>query len=732
MNLSQYSNDDLLKIAGQKPDNKLTDFSDEDLMKIANIKPSQKGQIVYAEEWSPEIEAAEKQKRIEEDKQRRAQQPKGFFGNLLTGENVGATAMGMRAAKTTWDMTPQIEPRLRAGLSFASGVLGAFAGGFLGKDIDQVIDDIKGIKQLPAKWKDRLAEDLKAGKNQAFWETMGIFFPGAQITGRTAKGLIAEKIVQPKTIPGAPRLSNMLSQKGREMLKSGGEIIKGMSPYHIAELQKRGVRLTPAQQAVSRGVDMFENALDVSFFGGGKLFNMKKVFQPATIKYWAKDISEQIAKDIAGGKISKEQAGQIFKDAFEGSKKVVSEKTRNLYNELLSLKPDTRGAISEFVGDEGTNIAKRELRNKSVNFGKGFQTVINRIEKTIPDIPDVAGRAQFAKDMAEMKAKYGGKLSFEQAINARSDILEKVRNLETLLGGGKKGKLRGIADEFAGVLDSAMEKAANEFSPKAAKLWRNANDFVKTSAEEFNHVLLQKAGKLAQDPLTQPAIVDAVFKKGVPVEELLHVQKILGKDSFKKLGAAKLNDIFMSSYKELDPFTVSAKTKEGGAAIFDGESFLKNLYDMGDSLDIIVSKEHKQALFDLGNAALLSQADIGKKLSGGLATQLMQAGAVGGAVAPYKGNVITRLGSIAFLFAPPQLAKMMTDEASIKWLTEGLKSPASIKPQWFAKIPPVAARILKARAESQREQSKSPNTYYGRNLPKTMAEKELELSTNNK
>ncbi len=607
---------------------------------------------------------------------------KSFWGKMqeeipqMAGETVGAGA----GAK--------IGSRFGPWGIFIGAVVGAGFGAMGGKGYQQLYRMDKG-------------EPMTMGqifKEQGFAGIEGV--ASEAIGGVVTKGIgkVARPLIS-KVIPNAPRLSRILTEAGKRMPTDD------LTPYARKILKGKGAFLSAAQLTESKGMDFVESATESTIFGGNRLFQIKRVINPRAYRQAAQELSDTFWS-FAEKRLSPEEMGQAFVDSVTGGRKVQSRLQRIAYGQVDELVKGMAKPIST------TKIVPLQLLDE---FGKPFTKKITTVKRIALDLRPIKKRAERMAAIAGKSnlgsAKYTKRIAnavsewpdfaddFMSGHKLRSDLLEEVRLLE-IAENIKLPKVHRNVDLLAALTDKTMATAAREHSPEAYMAWRAANKLTKEGKRVLNNDIINGAMKLAYK---NPEKVAPTVFRAHGTKTLKAVRAAVDDKTYRALLASKLDNLMTSSARD---------------EILVGRTFKRKLLDLGPDMHDVMfdSPQHFQDVLDLANLGEIIQAPTGG--GGGMIAQLTQAGAIISGIGGL-GLIATgqeskwRQGTGAILLGPAILGRIISTPSGAKWLSTGFKTQ---NPKFWAKMPPVVARILREYSQVQLAEKNQQQRPFGRHF----------------
>ena len=561
------------------------------------------------------------------------------------GQNIGATAGGLAPEVIAALAGTALGP----GGTLAGAIGGAAVGGLIGENIQ------RSIQQKPDMTWPEMAR-------------IAIYQGGMELAGRGVAGL-GSRIAAPakKTlIPSAPEVSKRLAEAAKTMPT------EEMSQYTKSLLEPRrrifkpwakepSVFLMPAQATEMRGMDLLESAISHSIFGGGRAQQLHEVIIPAANKQWSKNVTELFWQK-AGQHLSNDDLATLIGDTLAGGKtaswEIVKSAYRNI-DEIMQLPVDYT-AFQKVAKDELMKATGQARMGTS-----GPRSVIaNRALKMPPG-------------------------DFAKAIVDRSELLREGRR-QSILGGFdvKEPMIDKTITNLEAALDKAMEETAKSHSPEAFTAWRKANRLRAEHGKIFGNDTVKAAVKMAQQ---KPEQFGARILENKSTEQIAAIKKALsyageekGDKAYRSMVAGWVgnqleNTGSLSKFAE----TLEKMDQEKVKMMFPDAIPYNELKLFGRGQQIL-----DRPVRGAGVLMALTQAgSIVQTATGGVAMILGQTPIPD----PWK-KFLTGGGAV-ILIGPAVLGRIMTSPGGVKWLTEGMKTPAIIGVP-LKKAPAGVIRIL--------------------------------------
>ena len=485
------------------------------------------------------------------------------------------------------------------------GVLGGALGGASGKGYEEVLTG--NVNQ------GTFGRMARAGLEEGAGELIG----GA--VGAVGGRLIRGGIARADMIPGIGRLSAKLKAAATRV--NGAQL-----PPHARRLAREGEAFISGAQASKNSlVDTMESVAERSYGGGGDLYQIKRVVNPAAYRHLVKETANDFW-DEAGGVMGRDQVAQMFLDAIGRNEKNVRRAfAKNLTTGLKAI-PDsqigdtvadslnaTRDAwraagrekyalVDEVLKKQGRPITIR-TRVPSKVLDESGQPIMRTVTKQSWDIVPTGktkaiaeaikkeaaiggglGSSDAVVSMANKMAKKADMISFSQADDLRSFLLEEGRRIQTDLG-SKSPRVSRLVGQLEESINDSMFTAAQKQSPKVAESLTAARTYWRTNSKLYNTPFVQRMAKIAESD--NPArLADYIFARKAPERAVL-ARKVLGAETFNQA-----RDTWLSTAVEkslTDPRSI-------------GGSLKKQLDKLGDeTLDAMFGKPQRLDLYAMAD-----------------------------------------------------------------------------------------------------------------------------------
>jgi hypothetical protein len=427
--------------------------------------------------------------------------------------------------------------------------------------------------------------------------------------GYEAVGGAATKVAGKALAPAAKAITPRLKGAAKVFAEKGRELM----PEHI------GTELTPAQATETRILDVIENVVEHSLFGGGRYRKFREG-QAKLITRIADDIATKMGPDATDHEI-----GQLVQDTLRKEADSFYSAARIMYSRVDELA-------------RGLKISTKELKKEAA---KLQQTV------GVTDKPTQA----LLKQITSMN----NEVPFKQLQQMRSDLLSMgYRKVEGELVPGRTAR---FARKFAGRITDIFESPEKGLTPIARESLKRANKFFAEGKQEFSYKLLRSL------TLNEPEkVMRRVFAKGA-IEPIRRIKKIVGPEAFSKMRGHHARKLLFEDAWDVGQEKIVGTRLEGAMKRL-GKDTMKEIYGAN------YMKEWNKFLNTVKAVQRKPPA-----LGGGMLVQLTQAGAIISLVS----FDIPKGGAGVILLGPAAMAQLLTRPASIRWLTRGITMPATAK-----------------------------------------------------
>jgi hypothetical protein len=431
--------------------------------------------------------------------------------------------------------------------------------------------------------------------------------------------------------------------------------IYSMLPDSLKYEQFAKPGFTVAQKADPlSGAHRMEQIVESSFFGS-KPIKEFKFAQQRGLEDWSK----KLADDVWGGveKMPPSERGRVFTESFDKAEEGFRQVSKARY-----------GEVDKVLGGEFVDItplknwAAQEVKKNAQFAGYGSSQTGDSLLAKAADLPDM--------------------MSFSAASELRSRLIKESSMVEG------KDVARAMASKGVSQIDNAMEQAAKNAGGNAEKVWREANSFYKEGKETFSNNFIKSLIDKSKE-LKQPELIGKSLFQNGEISQIKMAKEVLKNDpsTFQAMKAGWLEDVF------------TGVAKSDGTVV--GNTFFRKLKGMGDeTLKEIFTKSELAMIRKFEEAATKTQK-LGSAGGGSILIQLMQAGALGGALtgAWFKDPDVVA-GGLAILVAPRVLGRMIVNPRYHNLFYNGLSTE---KPVALPAITKLAAEAIKV--NKQIEQS---------------------------
>jgi hypothetical protein len=237
-----------------------------------------------------------------------------------------------------------------------------------------------------------------------------------------------------------------------------------------------GVRPTAGQLSESKWVDRFENIIDASLTGQGRI----QAYRGRVEEVATKVVNDHVARFRAGA--TAEDAGNLLQTALSNGAEAHRIAVGKAYQHLDSLMPGGQGQV-----DLGPVLKYAQAKLKiGQRRGKGGTAYRGVFEDILLSKSDKAAQEIFP---TEQMAGVGRRryVSFHEAQEIRSQLLARER----LATDPIPDITAGAAADMAGHVDAAMAKASKGISGEAYEAWRAANSLVAVGKTGYNNRVIK-------------------------------------------------------------------------------------------------------------------------------------------------------------------------------------------------------------------------------------------------
>lgn len=276
-----------------------------------------------------------------------------------------------------------------------------------------------------------------------------------------------------------------------------------------------------------------------------------------------------------------------------------------------------------------------------------------------------------------------------------SDVWQDKQSLDALIrtmgpDDPLRTKAKGLLNRLHGILDNAMETAAQKVSPQAAQRIRSVNQSYAEMKKLFEtESLVADVGKMDSE-----RVVQRFFAPGAvtgPKELLKAVQKNPG--ILPPLRRRVVENLFEGIGREVE-----------GVRVTPANQLRERIVKAKSQLDILLTKEQRGALHEFVNAATRAQAS-GRMLNPASGRQLLAMSQLGNAAQLIGAGYFISGGNIpgaaAAIFGPAVLSRAILNPKVAKLLAEGFTiKPGTIQATAWGSRALNALRIYEREEES--------------------------------
>jgi len=456
---------------------------------------------------------------------------------------------------------------------------------------------------------------------------------------------IGIKVVNKLTTLLSPKIAQLEAAKdAEEILKAQKELILSNPKLYKEETIKaaRDALITPALKTDNRLIDISQNVVENSIFGGGTILVPKEA---------AKRVTESALDDFVNpliNNVDQTQTGRLFINALVDSEELFKAQAKKAYSLL-----DQEVAK---LGD-----------SKVVDITKYNQA----LQKKLDTLPKGGVNTPTAKELLtrniykDKDGNFINKVTFSEANGLRSDILALGRNLSSSDIAAYKGAQKLISSE----LTNSIDKATIPNSLKQSYL--KTNKFYKEGIENYNEKIIEKilskedgkdAFKVIITPGDKGETVQATLKS---IDKIFKNNPAKAKELKDSLKGTVLDDMMKKSYFDNGQYGPTFSADKMNKYIESKTETFKALF--GET-----SREFGQ-LQKLNTAVSVAHGRLSKegKLPGGVFIQLTQAGTAGGLLT-FNQDATGLTSAAGILLGPRVIGKMLINPKFNKYLFEGL------------------------------------------------------------
>ena len=469
-----------------------------------------------------------------------------------------------------------------------------------------------------------------------------------------------------KVIPGGRRAEIELSKQAEKILANPNQY----APELVEQASKlRQPVITLGLKGDSRTLDIMENIAENSIFGGKAIKATKET---------AKNIGESAVNDMAKRftNISdRTELGILFNKTLSNSRELFDEGANMFYKNVDDL------------------LAREGVANSKIINLKPMKGELDKLLKDVPLSRMQAATRDLIKDNLNVIERLGGKATFQEANSLRSDILALGRSLTDKDAAKFKNAQRVISDQ---ITKAMQQKSIPESVKKAAA---TANEFYREGLATFKDKVIGNI--LTKNP-------DDIFAQVVrggdkpytirTTKDILNKLQTLkgpnGKSLLTKAEATNLQNSLKGHF--LSDMLRAGRTSEAqyGSYLSANKmnSYLaKNKNTFEELFEGTAAKAGKAATKEIAevedaiNALAFAQGKLSREggLPGGVAVQLLQAGAAGQIL--FMGE--PRAESVGILLSPYIMGKLLLNKGFNRLLIEGVTAPN------FAKAKPIMEKL---------------------------------------
>lgn len=504
-----------------------------------------------------------------------------------------------------------------------------------------------GVRQFTADLEENESRSLdtaKAFARGALGETLGLA-GNRYLLEPLGKGVVAGM----NRVPGARRLVNPFRGK----LEEGAEAA-------IKQLEPEGVRPTPGQLSTSKWVDSFENVVDASLFGSGRLQAARGKAEDVATKHIRAYVEEFV------GKTSPEEAGMLLGSALDNTRDAHSAAVRASYRKLdRAIGGEVQVDLGRVLGITKAERKKTEMLGKSA--GSGIRSMLDDILKTEKQsVAPGIGAAKGAKSQTVDKFMRGEKVSFEEAAAVRSMLLERGRSGTDVM----PARTEALANRLAKLVDHQMSLAAKGTSGEVYELWRGANALSSQGHTAFNNRVMKSMMNQVEPERVYEAAVSGASKPS----RIRHVRKIVEEGVAK----GQADPLTWSSVQGQWVDDIARKAMNEETQTMSGGKLLTSIKQMGpERLAELFPVDRGKNITQFARTLAMTQKSASANESFAVAMKLSQAGAVlslPATLSSEKTRTPAITGTTIIILGPIALSRLLTNPSAARLLTTGMTS----------------------------------------------------------
>jgi hypothetical protein len=531
----------------------------------------------------------------------------------------------------------------RVALPAAGGIAGAFTGGVPGAAIGSVLGEaasmaVETATGAPPSRRELITRPLTAG----------------------ALSAVTDLGVSKVAIPVGRRVLAPFAHKVTDMGRAAMDALGG----HV----------TPGQVTDSRFLNLLDNIMEGSLFGGGQYRQFVKQ-QGRALDQMIDRLPEAVG---APGRETVEQVGKSWQTLQGAARESQRQIASQLYARVDEVAAATTGSgvslapvveIAERQMQDAPEMA-RALAGKAGRLPPTIQRTGTEVIESSDEAAAAGLREMATTDPTMLRAIAGAGpgespdqvllLAFQRAgiepssVQARQVTFTQAHRIKSELGRIKaegKGKpIAYLAGQYETALDDAMTQAAGGADTPLRQTYDAATKEWRTLKETFDRGLLAKVAKqrphLVVNQLIQPHAIDDIVK----------AKNAVGADGWNQVKGAFLQKLLAGR----------------GDSTVTGAELMNRLGKYGPETVEAVFGQQAADIWKIGR--ILATVQKAREGTGGVWIQLTQAGAAGGLLlgsAPGK--------ALTVLLTPVMMSRVLLSAPARRWLTIGMRAPAGSK-----------------------------------------------------
>jgi hypothetical protein len=332
---------------------------------------------------------------------------------------------------------------------------------------------------------------------------------------------------------------------------AGVRVLKPLQKYFADTAlvsEQAGFRMLPSE-AHGTIPNVFESYPKGSIFTASKMAAWRKLQNEETERA-ARNLADSISKRSLSKTGSMEEAGNIIRNGIEHHMEAFRRTQEAVYNKIANMA----NAAGVKVSRKGmVNIAKQEL--KKINIVRN-------------QVGGVGPTDEFKNELESIIANSNADASYAAMKDYRTYLLEKVRNMNSLMSSPEKKILVDLANTVGDAIEDGLK---NSKVPQLADMWRSANNVTHEEHKVFLEKLVENLAAKKN-----PEAIALILRGNSPgaiaqigIKETRDVMSVIPKQMIPRVQKQILLDtIYESSGK--------------GTETFNEKMFAKKMLQIGD------------------------------------------------------------------------------------------------------------------------------------------------------